>query len=210
MKNGLIVFAREPIPGLVKTRLAESVGDEAAAELYETMLQDVLKTSRQVDGVETVVYWACAEESLPLLAARYRSCSRHQSQGDLGQRMQSAFEDMFAGGCESCCIIGSDAPDLPSTYIFEAYQQLAMQQIDVVFGPSKDGGYYLLGMKQVWPQLFTNILWSSSEVLQQSLVAARKSNLTVALRPEWQDIDTIDDLRAFQERKRLTGTLETT
>jgi rSAM/selenodomain-associated transferase 1 len=210
MKNGLIVFAREPIPGQVKTRLAESVGDQAAAQLYETMLQDVLKTARQVDGVEPVVYWACADESLPLLAERYRCPSRNQCQGDLGQRMQGAFEEVFATGCESCCIIGSDAPDLPLSYIQEAYQLLSMQYTDVVLGPSKDGGYYLLGMKQLWPQLFTNIPWSSTEVLQQSLVAARKSGLTVALLPEWRDIDTVEDLQAFQERKKLAGTLETT
>ncbi len=210
MKNGLIVFAREPIPGAVKTRLAASIGDHAAAELYETMLQDVLKTARQVTGAEPVVYWACAEESLPLLAERYRCSSHRQSQGDLGQRMQGAFEEVFAAGCEYCCIIGSDAPDLPPSFISEAYQLLAMQRTDVVFGPSRDGGYYLLGMKQVWPQFFTNIPWSSTEVLQQSLVAARKSGLTVALLPEWHDIDTVEDLLAFQERKELAGTLETT
>jgi glycosyltransferase A (GT-A) superfamily protein (DUF2064 family) len=85
-----------------------------------------------------------------------------------------------------------------------------MGQADVVFGPSRDGGYYLLGMKQVLPQLFTNIPWSSTEVLQRSLAAARNSGLTVALLPEWQDIDTVEDLQAFQERKELAGTLETT
>lgn len=210
MKNGLIVFAREPIPGAVKTRLAASIGDQSAAALYETMLQDVLKTARQMDGVETVVYWACAEKSLPPLAEKYRCSSRLQSQGSLGQRMQSAFEEMFADGCKRGCIIGSDAPDLPPSYILKAYQLLSMQHVDVVLGPSKDGGYYLLGMKQVWPQLFADIPWSSACVLERSLAAARHSGLTAALLPEWQDIDTVDDLLAFQERKKLARSLETT
>lgn len=210
MKNGLIVFAREPLPGAVKTRLAASIGDHAAATLYETMLWDVLATARQMDNVETVVYWECAEKSLPLLAERYRCSSRRQSPGDLGQRMRSAFEGMFAGSCERCCIIGSDAPDLPRSYIQEAYQQLSVQQNDIVLGPSRDGGYYLLGLKQVWPQLFTGISWSSAVVLEQSLVAARDSGLTAALLPEWQDIDTVDDLQAFQERNRRAESLETT
>lgn len=210
MNRGLIIFAREPIPGEVKTRLAEEIGDQAAASLYETMLWDVLKTVRQLNDVETVVYWACAEESLPLLAERYRCSSRRQSQGDLGQRMQRAFEEMFADGCERCCIIGSDAPDLPLSYILEAYRLLTGQQTDVVIGPSRDGGYYLLGMRQVWPRLFTDIPWGSAAVFERSLEAARNAGLAAALLPEWQDIDTAEDLHAFQERNHLTPARETT
>ena len=205
MNKGLIVFAREPIPGQVKSRLAASIGDRAAAELYETMLQDVLKTASQLIGIETVVYWACEEETLPLLADKYRCNSRLQSQGDLGQRMQAAFEMMFAEGCDACCIIGSDAPDLPLSYIQEAYQLLAAQKTDAVFGPSRDGGYYLLGLRQVWPKLFANISWSSSEVLEQSLAAAMDSGLSTVLLPEWQDIDTIEDLLAYQERNQVNS-----
>ena len=203
MKKGLIVFAREPLPGSVKTRLAADVGDQAAAYLYEAMLQDVLATSRQLSDVETVVFWDCEEESLPLLSERYRCRSRRQPPGDLGLRMRSAFEEMMACGFEQCCIIGSDAPDLPLAYIQEAYQLLASLQTDVVFGPSSDGGYYLLGMCRVWPQLFIDIPWSSAAVLEQSLAAIRGAGLTAALLPEWQDIDNLEDLNAFQERNRL-------
>ena len=210
MKNGLIIFAREPVPGRVKTRLAASIGDHAAAKLYETMLQDVLKTARQLSAVESVVFWASEEESLPHLAGRYKIRSRCQSPGNLGQRMQGAFAEMIATGCEICCIIGSDAPDLPLSYIEEAYQLLAQQQTDVVLGPSLDGGYYLLGLRQVWPQLFEDIPWSSSDVLAQSLAAALNSGLTAVLLPEWQDIDTVEDLRAYQERSHLTVSTETT
>jgi len=210
MKKGLIVFAREPIPGAVKTRLAAEIGDHAAAKIYEAMLQNVLKTVRQLSDVESVVFWDCEEESLPLLAERYRCCARRQSPGNLGQRMQAAFEEMFANGCELCCIIGSDAPDLPLSYIQEAYRLLATQQTDIVFGPSRDGGYYLLGLRQVWPQLFTDIPWSSTDVLERSLTTARDSGLTASLLPEWQDIDTLEDLHAFRKRTRLKFTMETT
>jgi rSAM/selenodomain-associated transferase 1 len=200
MKKGLIVFAREPLPGKVKTRLAASVGDQIAADLYEDMLQAVLAATRKLDDVETVVYWACEEEALPRLAEKYHCSSRSQKIGDLGQRMLAAFEAMFAGGCQLCCIIGSDAPDMPRSYIREAYQLLATQQTDTVFGPSKDGGYYLLGMKQVWPRLFRDIPWSSEDVLKKSLIIALDAGLTTALLPEWQDIDTVEDLQAFQNR----------
>ncbi|MDD2270907.1 MAG: TIGR04282 family arsenosugar biosynthesis glycosyltransferase [Desulfuromonadaceae bacterium] len=208
MKKKLIVFAREPLPGDVKTRLAASIGDRLATDIYEKMLQDVLETCRQLSGVETVVFWACAENSLPLLSMRYRCRSRIQGAGDLGQRMQAAFEEMFAEGCDLCCIIGSDAPDLPLSHFLEAYRLLAEPQTDVVFGPSKDGGYYLLGLRQSHPQLFTNIPWGGAAVLEQSLAAARDSALATVLLPEWQDIDTVEDLQAFQERKRLSAAME--
>ena len=209
MNKGLIIFARDPVPGRVKTRLAAAVGDHAAAELYESMLQDVLNTARQLRDIETVVFWACEEAALPLLAERYRCRSRRQSQGDLGERMQAAFEELFANGCDICCIIGSDAPDLPLSHIQEAYRLLETERPDVVVGPSLDGGYYLLGLRQVRPRLFMNIPWSSADVRERTLAAARDSGLTAALLPEWQDIDTVEDLQAFQERKRLKLPTET-
>lgn len=200
MNKGLIVFAREPLPGNVKTRLAASLGDQLATGMYEDMLQEVLKTARQLSDVATTTYWACESASLSRLAERYTCSSRLQSAGELGQRMQAACEEMFAEGCDICCIIGSDAPDLPISYIVDAYRHLEMQHADVVFGPSCDGGYYLLGMRQVWPQLFTNISWGTAQVLEQSLAAAKEAGLTTALLSEWQDIDTVEDLLAYQAR----------
>jgi rSAM/selenodomain-associated transferase 1 len=200
MNKGLIVFAREPLPGKVKTRLAASLGDQRATRLYENMLQEVLKTARQLSNVRTTTFWACESAALSRLAERYKCRSRLQNAGELGQRMQAACQEMFAEGCDICCIIGSDAPDLPISYIVDAYRHLEMQHADVVFGPSSDGGYYLLGLRQVWPQLFTKISWGSAEVLTQSLAAAKEAGLTTVLLPEWQDIDTAEDLRAYQDR----------
>ncbi len=210
MKKGLIVFAREPVPGRVKTRLAAAVGDISAAGLYEAMLQDVLNASRELSEVETVVFWSCEEESLPLLARRYGFRSRKQSDGDLGSRMQSAFAEMFVSGYDVCCIIGSDAPDLPLAYIRGAFVCLAAKQADAVLGPSSDGGYYLLGMSRLLPQFFVNIEWSSPQVLRQSLAAAEKEEYRTVLLPVWHDIDTLEDLEMYQARKmnqKLTGAL---
>lgn len=203
MKRGLIVLAREPLPGKVKTRLAAAIGDQAAAELYESMLQDVLKTVRELSDVDVVVYWDCREGALPLLAEKYRCRSRRQITGELGERMRGAFEEMFADGCELCCIIGSDAPDLPLPYLQEAYRLLSAPPADVVLGPSLDGGYYLLGLRQVCPELFSDIQWGSAAVLDQSLSAAEDSGRSVSLLPVWRDIDTLEDLQAFQERNRV-------
>lgn len=193
----LIIFAREPLPGRVKTRLAADVGDRAAAELYEAMLLDVLEIGRGLTEIESVVFWDCTAESLPLLADRFGCQSRRQADGDLGQRMQAAFEEMFADGFESCCIIGSDAPDLPPAWIERAIEILEAGQSEVVFGPGSDGGYYLLGLKQIFPQLFREITWSSPFVLQQSLTAAQAAGAAPALLPVWHDIDTLQDLNSF-------------
>jgi rSAM/selenodomain-associated transferase 1 len=209
VKRGLIIFAREPVPGKVKTRLAASIGNAAAAELYEAMLQGVLETSRKLENVASVVYWDCEENALPALAGKYRCRSRRQASGDLGQRLLRAFEEMFAEGYETCCIIGSDAPDLPLSFIQETYGLLEEQGPDVVFGPCRDGGYYLIGLQQPVPQLFADISWSGPAVLAQSLAAARESGLTSALLPEWQDIDTVEDLREYEQRNSLKRTKDT-
>lgn len=203
MRSGLIVFAREPVPGRVKTRLAAAIGDGAAAEAYVAMLKEVLASSRKVVGVETVVYWDCQDDVLPLLADRYGCVSRRQARGDLGQRMRAAFAEMFADGFETCCIIGSDAPDLPVAYIQEAFHLLAAQQSDAVFGPSHDGGYYLLGLSRLWPQFFTDIDWSTPQVLPQSLAAAGRAGVKTVLLPEWYDIDTLRDLEKYRARNGL-------
>lgn len=200
MRNGLIVFAREPLPGRVKTRLAADIGDTAAADVYSWMLGDVLDNCRKLVGIETIVYWAADSDTIQSLAGRYDCVSTRQVNADLGQRMQAAFSEMFTSGFETCCIIGSDAPDLPVSYILEAFNLLSAQQADVVFGPSHDGGYYLIGLSQPCPSLFIDIDWSTPQVLQQSLVAAGRTGLKAVLLPEWYDIDTHDDLIKYWER----------
>jgi rSAM/selenodomain-associated transferase 1 len=202
VKNCLIVFAREPVPGRVKTRLAATIGDGAAADAYKDMLENVLDNCRKLADVETVVFWDCEETPLPLLAEFYRCRSKLQSSGDLGQRMQNAFEEMFAAGFESCCIIGSDSPDLPVSYIQGAFHLLSPQQADVVFGPCHDGGYYLIGLSRLRPQLFTDIDWSTPQVLRQSLTAAAISEARASLLPEWYDIDTEKDFEKYQALKK--------
>lgn len=202
MKNALIVFAREPVPGRVKTRLAAVVGDIAAAEAYASMLENVLRNCRKLSDVETTVFWDCDEASLPLLESRYGCRSKMQSGGDLGQRLQAAFAETLGTGCDHCCIIGSDSPDLPRAYIQEAFNLLATSQTEAVFGPTHDGGYYLLGLSRLWPQLFENIGWSTPQTLRQSLAAAEQAGIRAALLPKWHDIDTLDDLNEYRARTR--------
>ena len=206
MSRGLIVFARDPIPGRVKTRLAATVGDVVAARLYETMIRDVLQTAHRLDGVAVHVVWDCQERALARLAESFCCCSRRQTTGTLGERMASAFAELFAEGYTACCIIGSDAPDLPPSYIHDGFHLVESAIAQVAFGPCPDGGYYLLAMGEPHPELFSGIPWGTDYVLKQSRDAACHAGLTVALLPEWQDIDTLADFQAFQQRTEGKGT----
>ena len=109
--------------------------------------------------------------------------------------MATAFESAFDSGMEACCIIGTDSPDLPAEYIGKAFDHLDNDEVDVVFGPAEDGGYYLLGLKRCWPGLFQDIPWSTEAVLETSIKRAGKLGLRTILLPIWYDLDEMKDLR---------------
>jgi len=195
MKKGLIIFAKEPLPGKVKTRLAQDVGDQAAAELYGAMLGDVLEKAVSLDDVRPMVFWVLETGRIPD-HTEFPGLEMFEQQGsDLGERMKNAFISAFDLGIEACCCIGSDLPDLPVEYVRQAFRDLERAETDVVFGPAEDGGYYLVGIKTMHDRLFTGIAWSSSRVLESSLERAREMELRTGLLPAWYDIDMIGDLR---------------
>jgi rSAM/selenodomain-associated transferase 1 len=192
--KGLIIFAREPVPGKVKTRLGRDIGYTAAANLYSAMLDDVLESAAGLEGVRPLLFWACDDASIPSCPALTPMESFEQCGATLGQRMADAFEQAFGSGCTVCCIIGTDSPDLPTEYIRQAFDLLCRDEAEVVFGPARDGGYYLLGLRQSWPGLFEDIAWGTPEVLAISVARARGLGLRTSLLPLWYDIDTLDDL----------------
>lgn len=194
----LIVFAREPQPGRVKTRLARDIGDSRAAQLYAAMLDDVLATAAALRGFRTMIFWA-TENGKPPEHYRDMPCEHFvQTGSDLGERMINAFSTAFSGETGSCCIIGSDSPDLPPEYLCQAFDLLE-QGSEAVFGPADDGGYYLAGMRRLIPELFSGIEWGAATVLDESCRRAREQGVKTAFLPGWYDIDTLADLR------RLTG-----
>ena len=199
----LIIFAKEPRPGKVKTRLSPPLSPEAAAQLYHCFLQDILDEMARVAEVRLAVAF-----SPPTAQVFFRGLAPPgtelfpQEGADLGERMARAFARSFAGGFGPVLLRGSDVPDLPAAVMLEATAVLAAGQAQVVLGPATDGGYHLVGLTEPQPALFQGPAWSSSTVLTDTLRLARQLGLRVHLLPPWADIDTYDNLRTFLNRPR--------
>ncbi len=208
--RALIIFAKQPLPGAVKTRLADSLTPQGAAELYACMLQDTLTMAQTLAGVKLFIffqddpgaagYFATAAAGIP---------AAPQQGGNLGERMSRAFAEIFSCGFREVAIIGSDSPDLPAEYVYEAFTRLGYEHTDVVFGPSADGGYYLLALKRVRDELFTDIPWSSAAVLAMSAAKAMDSGLGIGMLPLWYDLDSPADLERPELRDEKSPAVRT-
>ena len=191
----LIVFTRYPEPGKTKTRLIPVLGAEGAATLQRKMTENQLAEVKELQAFYSLsveVHFAGGNEQLMQNWLGSNLIYRRQSEGDIGCRMASAFQASFAAGMNGVVIIGIDCPDLNAQVIAQAFQALC--QHDLVLGPAQDGGYYLIGLRRLIPELFTGISWSTAEVLQQTLSIAQKLELAVALLPLLSDIDRPEDL----------------
>jgi uncharacterized protein len=198
MTARLIIFAKEPLPGQVKTRLSPLLSPQEAAQLYHSFCLDILEEMAQVPAVRLAV--AFSPSGAQLLFRRLTPPGTDlfpQEGADLGERMAQAFARSFAAGFGPVILMGSDVPDLPVALVSEAREVLAAGQAQVVLGPCPDGGYYLVGLTEPQPRLFQGPTWSSSTVLTDTLSLARQLGLRVHLLPPWADIDTCDDLRTF-------------
>jgi len=184
----LFVFVRNPELGKVKTRLAASVGDKTALAIYKFLLAHTQKVTQHLPCDKAVYYSVNVREHDIWNKNTYQ---KHQQIGEnLGSRMQHAFIDSFNNGYEKVIIIGSDLPDLEERHILEAFQQLNTN--DVVLGPAKDGGYYLLGMKKLHPNIFQNKKWGTSSVREETLKDLEK--VAVHLLEELNDVDVLEDI----------------
>lgn len=194
--RALIIFAKNPLPGTVKTRLSPPLTPEEAAELYHCMLLDSVAMARTLSGITPFIFFQNDPGAAEYFQALAPEILLAPQVGDnLGMRMKNAFAETFSRGFTEVAIIGTDSPDLPGEYIFEAFALLEYEHTDVVFGPAEDGGYYLLGLKRVWEELFTGLPWSSGELLAASIEQAKDLYLGASLLPSWYDIDTEADLK---------------
>jgi rSAM/selenodomain-associated transferase 2/rSAM/selenodomain-associated transferase 1 len=199
----LIIFTRYPTIGQVKTRLIPAVGAEGAAQLHRHMTEQTLT---QVQALQkhwplTVEIHFAGNQSYQAMATwlgtdwQYRP----QTAGDLGERMSSAFTDARQAGMERVVIIGTDCPGLNAEFIQDAFAQLLTH--DLVLGPAIDGGYYLIGLRSLHPELFAGISWSTDRVLTQTIEIGQRLNLSLALLPFLADIDRPADLSVWEQAR---------
>lgn len=194
-----VIFVKPPRPGLVKTRVAATAGLERATAIYAELVSRLL---RELAPLTAVQLRYAPDDALgeiqPWLLSAWKACP--QSAGDLGERLNNAFEEAFAEGMTRVVIIGSDCPELARRDIVEAWSALA--EGDLVLGPAADGGYWLVGLRKPVPALFQGIPWSTGKVLADTLAVARHLGLKTRLLRQLRDVDTEADWVAFQERER--------
>lgn len=193
MEKELLVFVKNPVAGKVKTRLAKDIGKENALSIYRSLLQHTASVCTKVAAPKSIYF---SEKIVENSLWKQPSFSRYVQEGEnLGIRMENAFREAFERGRKKVVIIGSDLYDLREDLIEEAF--LKLENNDVVIGPAEDGGYYLLGLKEVVPGIFDNKAWGSSSVLEATLKDLRGYN--VALLRELNDVDNLDDLKMHPE-----------
>jgi rSAM/selenodomain-associated transferase 1 len=193
MKELLIIFAKNPEYGKVKTRLAATIGNEQALFIYQKLIEHTIAITKKISADKIVYYSDSIVEKDTWENNIYQK--KLQSGTDLGERMKNAFKSSFTAGYQKVIIIGTDCFELNEEFISIAFEK--MNDDDVVLGPAKDGGYYLLGMKKFYPSFFENIEWSSEKVLKQTLTTAMRLNLSVFLLPQLSDIDREPDLKDY-------------
>lgn len=185
--------------GAVKTRLVPPLTQNEAAELYRALLLDQLEHLSGFTGAERYLVYTPdgALQLMEKLAPPDFQCFAQRG-GDLGERMDSAFIDLWQKGHGSVVLIGADLPALPLTILETAFGLLADSAKQVVLGPSRDGGYYLVGMNRPAPEIFRGMTWSHDRVLEETKARLAGIGITPALLPLWFDIDSVEDLKQLE------------
>jgi rSAM/selenodomain-associated transferase 1 len=188
----LVVFARWPQPGLVKSRLSPALPADLACRLYESMLRDVLEAGRRSSAEERWLDWADPETESPHWdgAEGYRPAA--QRGADLGERLEHAIRERLRAPEDRLVVIGADAPELGPATISDAFALL--ERHELALGPTRDGGYYLLGVSRLTPELFRGVSWGTDQVLPRTLETARARSLRVGTLEPLEDVDTPQDL----------------
>jgi rSAM/selenodomain-associated transferase 1 len=200
--NALVILTKAPQPGESKTRLVPPLSYAEAADLARALLLDQLQNIATFDGARLFIAFTpeTAAGFFEGFIAQGFTCFAQRGQS-LGECMSHAFEHLFASGFENIILIGSDLPTLPVKIFQQAYAELEKSAVDVVLGPSADGGYYLIGMNRMITAIFDDIGWSSADVLCQTIQKLDDLGLKHELLSEWYDIDTAKDLERLQSQR---------
>ena len=189
----LIIFTRNPEPGKVKTRLAKDVGEITAFKIYNFLLEHTVSVTKNL-AVSKEVYYSEAIPQNDIWEKEIFTKKLQQGEG-LGERMKNAFQDGFKNGYKNIIIIGSDLYDLQREDLEKAFQLL--QEKDAVIGPATDGGYYLLGMNQLFPEVFEDKEWGTSSVLEDTLKDLKEKN--IGLLEARNDVDYYSDIKDHKD-----------
>ena len=197
MSPCLVVIAKQPERGKVKTRIAAVLGDDRTIEVYRCALRDTLALALSITGVTHALSYAPPTEHgrryFEHVASAFELIA--QEGAAFGERLSGTFARLLAR-YNPVVLIGSDGPDLPAAFIKRAFD-LLQADVEVVLGPAHDGGYYLIGMRSMHPVLFERINWSTDVVAEQTRERAAEAGLLLSELPLWHDLDTVDDLHAL-------------
>jgi uncharacterized protein len=195
IENQLIIFTRFPEPGKTKTRLIPLLGEQGASELHRRMTEATIKQAKILLDDNSLSVKICFTggtiDDMKNWLGGDLIYQVQQGEG-LGDRMKFAFTEAFLGQMTQVVMIGTDCPDLTASIIQQAFAALSAH--DLVLGPAQDGGYYLIGLKRVFTELFTGIAWGTDTVLAKTLEIARTLGLKIALLPVLRDIDRPEDI----------------
>lgn len=194
-KNRLLIFAKAPVPGEVKTRLSPLLAADQSALLHQNLVEYCLHTMMAVDNIDVELWGGSEHPWLSNLAEQAGVELFQQSGADLGWRMYHAFEEAL-GRSENVVLIGTDCPYLTADIIQQAFTFLEAN--DAVIGPAEDGGYVLLGLKRLQLSVFEHINWGTDKVLEQSLDRMRSASQSWAQLPVLSDIDRPQDFLQLQ------------
>jgi uncharacterized protein len=189
--RALVVMAKAPRAGRVKTRLAAALPADDVVVLYRCLIEDTIALARSLEDVSVSV--VCPRADVPDLAAWLEVAVVPQEGDGLAAGLASVFRTHLTKGCERVIAFNGDSPHLPARVLEAAFDML--DRADLVVGPTEDGGYYLVGAKGVHPQLFDARLMGTETALEALLSRARALDLQVAFTEPWYDIDDADDLR---------------
>lgn len=204
--RAVVIMAKEPVPGRTKTRLHPLLGSEAAADLYRCFLMDTIELAVAAPGADVILaidpptstdFFTDLAPGIPVVPQR----GAH-----LGDRLDSVIDSCLRSGYEHVVAVGSDSPSLPTSFIATAFDELDRTDVDVVLGPTEDGGYYLIGVDRRPGALVTDVTMSTPEVLSETVAVADRLGLTIQLVERWYDIDEPADLRRLKDELARSDT----
>ena len=202
------IMAKTPRPGEVKTRLCPPLSAAQAAELYRCFLRDKIEQVRALKEATPVIAYTPPEGRAEFEALAPGFSLVPQRGPDLGTRLANSFEEFLKNGYAAALAIDSVTPTLPLAFLQQALELIRVPSIDVVLGPTEDGGYYLIGLREPHPELFLDIRWSTAEVLSETVRRAEAKGLRMARLPLWYDVDTPADLERLRGELARTEEIE--